>query len=56
MEGWPEPEVGHYNIILDGDDRTAAVIKTVSIRRCRFNDVDEEHAYLEGEGERTLES
>ena len=56
LEGWPEPEVDQYNIVLDGDDKPAAVIRTVSIRRCRFSEVDEEHAYWEGEDERTLES
>jgi len=56
LEGWPEPEVGQYNIILDGSDMPAAVIRTVSIKRCRFSDVDEEHAYWEGEDERTLDS
>jgi uncharacterized protein YhfF len=56
IEGWPLPEVGQYNIILDGSGEPAAVIKTVSVRRCRFNKVDEDHAYLEGEDDRTLES
>ena len=56
LEGWPEPEVGQYNIVLDGDDEPAAVIRTVSVRRCRFSDVDEEHAYWEGEDERTLDA
>ena len=56
LEGWPEPEVGQYNIVLDGYDRPVAVIRTVSVRRCRFSDVDEKHAYWEGEDERTLES
>ena len=56
LEGWPEPEVDQYNIVLDGDDKPAAVIRTVSIRRCRFSDVNEEHACWEGENERTLES
>jgi len=56
IEGWPLPEVGQYNVILDGSGEPAAVIKTVSVRRCRFKEVDEEHAYWEGEDERTLES
>jgi uncharacterized protein YhfF len=56
LEGWPEPELGHYSIVLDGDDKPVVVIRTVSIRRCRFTDVDEEHAYWEGEDDRTLES
>ncbi len=56
LEGWPIPEAGQYNVILDGYDNPAAVIKTVNVRRCRFSDVDEEHAYWEGEDDRTLES
>ena len=56
LEGWPEPEVGQYNIVLDGNDEPAAVIRTVSVRRCRFIEVDEEHAYWEGEDERTLDA
>jgi uncharacterized protein YhfF len=55
-EGWPEPKEGDYNILLDGEGRPAAVIVTVSARRARFRDVDAEHAYWEGEMERTLES
>jgi len=56
LEGWPESEVGQYNIVLDGDDEPAAIIRTVSVRRCRFSEVDEEHAYWEGEDERTLDA
>lgn len=55
-EGYPEPRVGEYSIILDGSANPRAVIRTVSVRRARFSDVDEEHAYWEGEDDRTLES
>jgi uncharacterized protein YhfF len=54
-EGYPEPRVGEYSIILDGSANPRAVIRTVSVRRARFSDVDEEHAYWEGEDDRTLE-
>ena len=56
LEGWPEEHVGDYNIILDGKDRPVAVIKAVSVRRVKYRDVDAEHAYWEGEGDRTLET
>lgn len=56
IDGWPLPKVGQYNIILDGSSEPAAVVRTVSVRRCRFSEVDEEHAYWEGEDERTLEA
>ncbi|HEX9914235.1 MAG TPA: ASCH domain-containing protein [Candidatus Bathyarchaeia archaeon] len=55
-EGYPEPKEGEYSIILDGSGEPRAVIRTVSVRRARFSDVDEDHAYWEGEDDRTLES
>ena len=56
LEGWPTNHEGEYNIILDGRDLPAAVIKTVSVRRVKYRDVDADHAYWEGEGDRTLET
>jgi len=56
LEGSPEPKVGEYNIILDGSGKPRAIIRTLSVRRVRFCEVDEEHAYWEGEDDRTLES
>ena len=32
------------------------MIKTVSVRRVKYRDVDAEHAYWEGEGDRSLET
>lgn len=56
LEGSPEPKVGEYNIILDGSGKPRAIIRTLSVRRVRFCEVDEEHAYWEGEDDQTLES
>jgi len=56
LRGEPEPRVGTYTIVLDGEGRPRAVLRTVGIRRTTFDDVDEGHAYWEGEGDRTLES
>ena len=55
-KGYPEPRVGEYSVILDGSGEPRAVIRTVSVRQARFSDVDEDHAYWEGEDDRTLES
>lgn len=41
-------------MILDGNENTVAVIQTIFVEIVRFNEVGEEHAYLEGEGDRTL--
>ena len=56
LEGWPESKEGDYDIILDGRNKPVLVIKTVNVRRVKYRDVDAEHAYLEGEGDRSLET
>ena len=55
-EGDKMPEVGDYNIILDGKGRPAAIIRTTSVTIKPLNQVDEAYAYSEGEDDRTLES
>ncbi|WP_345239329.1 ASCH domain-containing protein [Pontibacillus salipaludis] len=50
----PLPYVGLHNIILDGEGRAVAIAETISVEVVPFNEVTEEHAYLEGEGDRTL--
>lgn len=56
LEGWPESKEGNYDIILDGRNKPVLVIKTVSVRRVKYRDVDAEHANWEGEGDRSLET
>ncbi|ARD49657.1 RNA-binding protein [Sporosarcina sp. P33] len=53
-ENEPLPEPGLHNIILDGDGIAAAIVETTSVEVVPFNEVTEEHAYLEGEGDRSL--
>jgi len=48
------PFVGLYNIILDGNGTAAAILVTTSIEIIPFEEVSKEHAYLEGEGDRSL--
>ncbi|UOQ91099.1 ASCH domain-containing protein [Agromyces endophyticus] len=48
------PEAGDLSIILDGGGSPRAVIRTTSVRVVPFDEVDEEHARSEGEGDRTL--
>lgn len=55
-EGEKMPEVGDYNIILTGKGKPAAIIRTTSVKIKPFNQVEETHAYSEGEDDRTLES
>lgn len=48
------PEVGDLSIVLDGFGTPRTVIETVDVRTVPFDEVSEEHAYAEGEGDRTL--
>lgn len=52
--GDPLPQVGELSIILDGRGVPRAVIETTMLRTVPFDEVTEEHAFAEGEGDRTL--
>lgn len=52
--GDPMPEVGELSVILDGSGAPRAVIRTTSLQTVPFDQVTEEHAHAEGEGDRTL--
>lgn len=45
---WAE---GDLSVILDGEGKPRALMRTTSLVRCRFRDVDEEFAVAEGEGD-----
>lgn len=50
----PLPEIGDYSIILDSNDEALCVIQTVKTAIVPFDEVGEEQAFKEGEGDRTL--
>ena len=54
LENEPLPQEGAYSVILDGQDRAVCIIRTTRVWRCRFCDVPVGHAWLEGEGDRSL--
>nr|WP_303966395.1 ASCH domain-containing protein [Sporosarcina ureae] len=54
LEDEPLPMVGLHNIILDGNGIAVAIVENISVNVLPFNKVPEEHAYLEGEGDRSL--
>ena len=55
MEEEDLPEAGAYNIILDSDDQAVCIIRTTKIYITSFNEVTADHAFKEGEGDRSLE-
>ncbi|WP_227005255.1 ASCH domain-containing protein [Companilactobacillus paralimentarius] len=49
------PQVGDYNIILDGNEEPLCITETLVTEVVPFKYVSAEHAYHEGEGDRTLD-
>jgi len=55
VEGEELPKVGEYGVILDGRDEAVCIIKTTKVYVTAYDEVTEEHAFKEGEGDRSLE-
>ncbi|MBE1445413.1 MULTISPECIES: ASCH domain-containing protein [unclassified Paenibacillus] len=53
LENQQIPSVGDYNIILNSKDEPVAIIQTVEVRLLPMNEVPEDFAIAEGEGDRT---
>lgn len=54
-EDEPLPSVGEYSVILDSSDEAVCVIETTAVTVKPFDQVGADHAYKEGEGDRSLE-
>ena len=54
-EGEPLPKPGEYSVILDSKDDAVCIIETTRVYIASFSEVTEEHAFKEGEGDRSLE-
>lgn len=54
LEGEPLPEAGEYSVILDSRDEAVCVIRTERVTIVPFRDVGADHAFREGEGDRSL--
>lgn len=55
LENEELPKVGEYSVILDSKDEAICIIQTTNVYIKPFNQVSENHAYKEGERNRTLE-
>jgi len=55
-EGEEPPTVGQLSIVLDGAGHPRALVVTTAVEVRPFDQVDPEHAYLEGEDDRSLDS
>ena len=55
IENEPLPAVGEYSVILDSKDEAVCVIQTKKVFVVPFDEVSEEQAYKEGEGDKSLD-
>ncbi|EOW9530598.1 ASCH domain-containing protein, partial [Bacillus cytotoxicus] len=55
LESEALPAVNDYSIILNSKDEPVAIIKTIEVTLTPMNEVSEEFAIAEGEGDRTYE-
>jgi uncharacterized protein YhfF len=53
-EGLKGAEIGKAMVVLDGAGRPRAVLRTVALSQCRYDEVDAAFAFDEGEGDRSL--
>ena len=51
----PLPQAGDYSVILNSSEEAVCIIKTIKVYVTEFKNVSEEHAFKEGEGDRSLE-
>ena len=54
IEDEPIPQVGDYSVILDSKDNAVCIIQTTKIYIAPYSSCSKEHAYKEGEGDRSL--
>lgn len=55
LEGEELPKAGEYSVVLNSKEEAVCVIRTIKVYVTPFSDITEEHAYKEGEGDRSLE-
>ncbi len=55
INGEPLPRPGDLSVILDSGGEAVCIIRTTKVYAAEFCEVSQEHAYKEGEGDRSLE-
>lgn len=50
----PLPQVGEYDVLLNSQDEAVCILRTTKVEVVPFNQVSAEHAYKEGEGDKSL--
>lgn len=54
IDGEPIPQAGTFDVILDSQGQAVCIIKVTKVTVVPFNQVSAEHAFKEGEGDKSL--
>ena len=54
VEDEPLPQEGTFDVILDSQDRAVCIIEITKVSVVPFNEVSADHAFKEGEGDKSL--
>lgn len=54
LEDEPLPQVGTFDVILDSQNQAVCIVEITKVSVKPFNRVSDDHAYKEGEGNKTL--
>ncbi len=54
LDGDPLPKEKEYSVILDSRNQAVCVIQTTRVYQTTFRQISSEHAFREGEGDRSL--
>ena len=54
VEDEPLPQEGTFDVILDSQDRAVCIVEITKVSVLPFNEVSAEHAFKEGEGDKSL--
>lgn len=54
LEGETLPETNEYSVILNAKDQAVCIIRTTKVYVQPFHQVSEQHAFMEGEGDKSL--
>ena len=54
LENEPLPQAGSFDVILDSQDRAVCIVEITKVSVLPFNEVSAEHAFKEGEGDKSL--
>ena len=54
LEGEPLPQEGTFDVILDSQNQAVCIVEITKVSVQPFNQVSADHAYKEGEGDKSL--